>query len=321
MLAGFDIGGTKCAVTLGEKTQDGLCVLSRNEFPTKGAPSKVIEDMVALLKDSLTQIGKTEKDVEAVGISCGGPLDGARGVVLSPPNLIGWDEIYVVKEVEKALGVPAFLCNDADAGALAEWQYGAGKGCKHMVFLTFGTGLGAGLILNGALYTGASNFAGELGHIRLEKHGPVGYGKSGSFEGFCSGAGIAQLAKTRALEALQQGNPPSFAPDAQSIDNITAKSVALAAQQGDALALAVYEEVGENFGRICAVLADLLNPERIIAGGVFMRSHKLMEKAMRRALEREALKGTASVEILPAALGEKIGDYAALSIAAYGLEK
>lgn len=321
MIAGFDIGGTKCAVTVGEKLPDDIRVLIRKEFPTKGTPNDVISYMVCLLREELQELSLTISDIDGVGISCGGPLNGEQGVILSPPNLPGWDDIHVVEMVENQLGVPAFLCNDADACALAEWQYGAGKGCKHMIFLTFGTGLGAGLILNSQLYTGANNFAGEVGHIRLDKYGPVGYGKSGSYEGFCSGNGIAQLAKMRVTEVLQQGKPVSFCPTMADVDNITAKSVAIAANDGDELAIRIYQEVGERFGRGLAILADILNPERIIAGGVFMRSHHLMEESMRKTLREEALYGTAEVEIVPAGLSEKIGDYAALSIASYGLEQ
>ena len=112
----------------------------------------------------------------AVGISCGGPLDSKKGLILSPPNLPGWDNVPVTKLLSEALQVPAFLQNDADACAIAEWRFGAGQGCENMVFLTFGTGLGAGLILNGKLYQGASGMAGEVGHLRLFDNGHIGYG-------------------------------------------------------------------------------------------------------------------------------------------------
>src|SRR5690606_15592063 len=139
----------------------------------------------------------------AIGISCGGPLDSRRGVILSPPNLPGWDRIPVVEVFQQAFKVPVALQNDANAGALAEWLWGAGRGSHNMIFLTFGTGMGAGLILNGQLYSGTNDLAGEVGHIRLAPDGPVGYGKAGSFEGFCSGGGIKQLATDRAKMALK----------------------------------------------------------------------------------------------------------------------
>lgn len=139
------------------------------------------------------------------GISCGGPLDSKTGVILSPPNLPGWDHIEITRHFTETLGVPARLINDANASALAEWKYGAGVGTQNMIFLTFGTGLGAGLVLNGALFEGTNGMAGEIGHMRLAAFGPSGYGKCGSFEGFCSGAGIAELARGFARETLQRG--------------------------------------------------------------------------------------------------------------------
>ena len=107
--------------------------------------------------------------------------------------------------------------NDANAGAIAEWKYGAGKGYNNLIFLTFGTGMGAGLILNGKLYSGTTDLAGEVGHIRLAEMGPVGFGKAGSFEGFCSGGGIAQLAQIKVREKLQMGEKVSFC---ESIDDL-----------------------------------------------------------------------------------------------------
>lgn len=318
MIAGFDIGGTKCAVLLGEQLENDLRVIERVEFPTRGTPDATIERLCQTLDELCQTYGCAAP--EAIGISCGGPLDGKRGVILSPPNLVGWDNIPIVQIVSERFGVPSFLCNDADAGALAEWTFGAGRDCEHMVFMTFGTGLGAGLILNGKLYTGAANFAGEIGHIRLDRHGPVGYGKSGSAEGFCSGNGIAQLAKIRVLEQLQSGKTTTLASTLEEAEHITAKDVALAAANGDSLALNIFSEVGEQFGRVLAVIADLLNPELVVVGGVYMRAHQWMDEAMWRTLDSEALSGTAkAMQVLPCALGERIGDYAALTVAINGI--
>ncbi len=318
MIAGLDIGGTKCAVLLGQQTENDLHVAERVEFPTPNTPNAAIEQMKLTLAALLRKYHLAAPD--AIGISCGGPLDSRLGTILSPPNLIGWDHIHITDEMTGTFGVPSYLCNDADAGALAEWTFGAGRGYEHMIFMTFGTGLGAGLILNGKLYTGAGNFAGEIGHVRLERCGPVGYGKSGSAEGFCSGNGIAQLAKIRVLERLQTGSSTSLASSPAQVDHITAKDVGVAAAHGDETALAVFEEVGEQFGHVLALLADVLNPELIVAGGVYMRAHQWIDRAMWRALRREALPGTVeSLQVLPAALGEKIGDYAALTVAVNGL--
>ena len=187
-ILGMDIGGTKSAVLLartGRKKTDGIEFLERCAVPTKGSWQEVL-GILALRGGEMVKRHGILPDDCVIGISCGGPWDGGRGVILSPPNLPGWDEVPITEYMEQKLGMPARLKNDADACALAEWRYGAGQGCRHMIFLTFGTGLGAGLILNGRLYQGACGMAGEAGHIRLDQDGPVGYGRAGSFEGFCS---------------------------------------------------------------------------------------------------------------------------------------
>ena len=319
-IIGIDVGGTKMAVTLADFDAN---FLAKEQFATAEtkSPRETVEKTFGIIKKILEEKKLSVSDVSGIGISCGGPLDDKRGVILSPPNLPGWDEVPITKWYEDEFKIPAYLKNDADACAIAEWKFGAGRGCENMVFLTFGTGLGAGLILNGKLYTGTANFAGEIGHVRLEKHGPVGYGKSGSAEGFCSGNGIAQLAKTRVLEQLQSGKTTVLAANTSDAAKITAKDVSIAATNGDELSLSIFAEVGEQFGRVLAVLADVLNPELVVAGGVYMRAHQFMDDAMWRAIRREALPGTAqALHVLPSLLGEKIGDYAALTVAVNGLK-
>ena len=122
-------------------------------------------------------------NLKRIGISCGGPLDSKKGMIYSPPNLPGWDKCLLQRYLQMKFGVETALQNDANACALAEWLMGAGRGTSNMVFLTFGTGMGGGLILNGRLYSGTNDLGGEVGHIRLAKDGPVGFGKAGSFEG------------------------------------------------------------------------------------------------------------------------------------------
>ena len=220
--AGIDIGGTKCAVTLGEANAKGVEILKKERFLTDVTqpPENVIERFCAIL-DTLGRI-------DGIGVSCGGPLSSKTGRILAPPNLPLWVDVPVVDILQKRCGVPVRLQNDANACALAEWKFGAGRGSRNMVFMTFGTGLGAGLILDGKLYTGTNDNAGELGHIRLDEYGPVGYGKAGSFEGFCSGGGIRQLAQSMARERFQMGGSVSWCPDGD-LEKITAKRISEAA--------------------------------------------------------------------------------------------
>jgi len=314
LLAGIDIGGTKCAVVLGRAGDGAVEVLGKRMYPTP-PPAEAAASFVANLDELLAGLGVDRPD--AIGISCGSPLDSKRGLILSPPNLPDWDRLDVVGPLKARYGVPVGLQNDANACALAEWKWGAGQGTEHMAFLTFGTGMGAGLILNGRLYAGANDMAGEVGHVRLEDDGPVGYGKAGSFEGFCSGGGIAALAKTMAAERLRAGGePPSFCRTEAELPSVTAKSVGLAAQAGDPLALDIYRIVGEKLGKGLAMLVDILNPERIVIGSIYGRQRSLLEPVVMGVLYKEALPITAaSCEIVPAALGESVGDLASLSVA------
>ena len=312
MYLGIDIGGTKCALVLGKK--DGT-IVRKVKFDTKDVNTtlnQILESAVGLCQAS-------PEAVESIGVSCGGPLDSGKGVILSPPNLPGWDRIEITRMLREATGLPAYLCNDANACALAEWKYGAGMGTRSMIFLTFGTGMGAGLVLDGKLYSGASDMAGEIGHVRIAEHGPVGYGKSGSFEGFCSGSGIAQIGRTVAMELFQQGKTPSYCSSMDKMDEITAKSVAIAAREGHEDAVRVYDICAEKLGAGLAILVDVLNPERIVLGSIYMRDSALLCEKMQAVLRRETLPlAYSAVEVVPARLEENIGDIAALTVAAEG---
>ncbi len=306
---GMDIGGTKCSVTLAEG--ENASIIGKTAFATlpERGHEAIISQLVSSAQNLIEQSGIDRSSLISCGVSCGGPLDPVKGVILGPPNLPGWSCVPLADILSEKLGIPCLVRNDADACALAEWKFGAGKGCENMIFLTFGTGMGAGLILGGRLYSGSSGTAGEVGHVRLEGNGPVGYGKAGSFEGFCSGGGIEKLA-----EMMLSGYEGETALKSSAL---TAKDVAEAARKGDALALRIYRVCGDRLGKGLAVLIDILNPEKIIIGSVYARACDLLCDSMRASLEREALGiNLSACEILPAGLGESIGDYAALGVAA-----
>ena len=293
---GIDIGGTKCAVVVGEYENEKIKIISRTAFATQvdEEPTSIIEKFSEIISE--------EKDFKAIGISCGGPLDSKSGVVLCPPNLPKWIDVPIVEILTSRFNVPVFLQNDANACALAEWKLGAGKGTENMIFLTFGTGFGAGLILDGRLYVGKTDMAGEVGHVRLTEDGPEGYGKKGSAEGYCSGGGIRNIGRLFGIDK-------------------TAKEIAEAAKNGDGTAVGIYNTSGKYLGRILAVLMDILNPECIVIGSVFARSEELLRPSMEEEIRKEALSYTAECcDIRPALLGDEIGDYAALITAVYGIK-
>ncbi len=314
---GLDIGGTKCAVTVCD-TQDGkITVLEKTSFKTD--TSVLAEDMLKGFYPIIREYIDTY-NCECIGISCGGPLDSNTGTIICPPNLPNLKNTPIVELLENEFKLPTFLQNDANACALAEWLFGAGKGTKNMIFITFGTGLGAGLILNGKLYEGTNGNAGEVGHIRLEENGPLGFGKNGSFEGFCSGNGIAQLGVKLGREAYAKGiTTPYYNPEKK--DEVNAKTISIAADKGDKTALEVYALSGKYLGKGLSILIDILNPEKIVIGSIFTRSKELLWDTCCELLKKEALGVSLDVcEVVKAELHEQIGDFAAATVAVYGME-
>ncbi|MGD0922931.1 MAG: ROK family protein [Terriglobia bacterium] len=315
ILVGIDVGGTKTAVVLSYQPPE---VLARAEFATRPAkgPQPALNLIKKTIHDLLSGQGLDVSTILRLGVSCGGPLDRLQGIIQSPPNLPTWEDVPLKAFLEEEFKVECLVENDANAGAVAEHRFGAGKGCQNMVFLTMGTGLGAGLIVDGRLYRGTNDLAGEVGHMRLTRTGPIGHNKAGSAEGWASGGGMAQLAAQSVAAAQKKGRKSLLAEHVRSGKPITAREVGAAAQKGDAVALDIVRSTGERLGEVLAILVDVLNPERVVIGGLALRLGDLLLEPARRVLRREALEQSASVcQVVPAALGESIGDVAALSVA------
>ncbi len=303
----IDLGGTKTAVAIGF---DDASVCERTEFPT-GAVAETLEKISNLAKPLINKYCPV-----AIGISCGGPLSSRSGTIICPPNMPGWKNVKIVEKFEREFGLRTFLENDANAGAIAEWLYGAGKGYENVLFLTCGTGLGAGLILDGHLYRGKQDLAGEIGHIRMESDGPVGFYKAGSLEGFASGGGLTQIARLK----LAEPHPKSML-DEFDIERITARDVGRAALSGDEFAKSLVAISGRYLGRGLAILIDTLNPECIVLGSMAVRLGALLLEPAWEEIRKEAIEDAwRNCVVVPAKLGERIGDIAALCVAKYNLE-
>lgn len=319
---GLDIGGTKCAVLLAG-VDAGIHILDKLRFDThteRGfayALDKLYETIDALM----ARHDLTGRAVRAFGISCGGPLDSRRGIILSPPNLPGWHNVPLPAMLEARYGAPAFLQNDANACALVEWKLGAGQGTQDMVFLTMGTGMGAGIIAEGRLLRGHTDMGGEVGHLRLREEGPVGFGKAGSFEGFTSGGGIGRQAQAWTQRLCAAGTPPQWTRDGAREADITAKLIADYAKAGDADALRIYAHVGDMLGRGLSLLVDTLNPECIVIGSIFVRCEALLRESMEASLRAEAIPyALEGLRVVPAQTGEALGDLASIMVALYALD-
>ena len=320
-ILGIDIGGTKCAVVLAH-LHKGIQIDDKIQFDTLTERGKddVLKRLYGAIDTVLSRHSLLPTQLLAIGISCGGPLDSKNGVILGPPNLPGWENVPLTQMFSEKYNVPVYLQNDANACALVEWKLGAGRGARNMIFLTMGTGMGAGIVAEGNLVCGMNSMGGEVGHLRLADNGPIGFGKAGSFEGFVSGGGITNQAKALTQRLCQAGNPPLWIRDGIPIGDITAKLIADYAKAGEPNAKSIYTKAGDMLGRGLSLLVDTLNPERIVIGSIFVRCEDLLRPAMEAALQKEAIALSLNgLQILPAMTGEALGDLACIMVALYAL--
>lgn len=307
-IVGVDIGGTKVACVLADEEGN---LLARQWQPTRAEAGW--QAVVAQLFEMTEQVmqGVPATDIRGIGISCGGPLDSQRGVVYSPPNLPGWDAVPLKQLFEERFGLATRLENDANATALAEYRFGAGRGVRNMVFMTWGTGIGGGLIVDGRLYRGTNDLAGEVGHMTLLPDGPAcGCGKRGCLEALASGPSIARRARELATES-----PESLLWQRVSPDSVTAQHVVEAALAGDTFARFVLAEAATYMGWGIANLAQVLNPERVVLGTIAVKAGELVLAPLRRALSVHAWERVRSVlQVVPAELGDRAQDLAAVCL-------
>jgi glucokinase len=301
-ILGFDIGGTKTAFILGTFNAD---IVARDEIstPANAAFEPAMQIICTAVDRFLQQLALAGFQApRAISISVGGPLNITEGILYSPPHLAAWGQAPLKQYIQERFGLPVFVEHDGNAGALAEYYFGAGRGTRNLIFLTMGTGLGAGLILNGAIYHGTTDAAGEVGHIRLSDEGPTEYGKVGSWEAFACGAGISKLAHLR--------NPQEFPPTTQTADIVNR------ALAGDPPAAAIIHEVGTWMGKGLAILVDVLNPEVIIIGTLGVLLGDLVLAPAREVIEKEALPMSyRACRIVPAQLGSTLMDIGCLMAA------
>jgi glucokinase len=311
---GVDVGGTKLATVLA--TAHGE-ILHKLRLPTEAArgPEFGVARLIAMLRQILAETQVDPADIIGIGVACGSPMDAERGIILGPPNLQSWNPVPIKETLEAAFSLYAQLENDANAGALAEWLFGAGRGKRNVVYMTMGTGIGGGLILDGRLYRGTNGNAGEVGHMRIVREGgPLcGCGKRGCLEAFCSGPSIAR----RAREALAAGTDDGTAilGRAGNLEAVTAEHVFAAARFGDALALRLVDETAHYMGIGLANIIQAINPEVIVLGTIATEQGDFFLDRVRRVVREEAWPQMSQVvEILPSPLGKAVGDYGAISI-------
>ena len=298
LILGIDIGGTKSAAVVGD--ENGT-VLARAAAPTPQTSwQEAYAVLLGLAHEACRSHGVGLTEIAAVGVSCGGPLDSRTGMVHAPPNLPLWVDVPLKARLEADLALPVALENDANATAVAEHRWGAGQGCRDMAFLTMGTGVGAGLILDGALYRGRRDLAGEIGHATIYPGGvPCLCGRRGCLEALASGTSIGRMGRERFGE-----------------DSVTAHDVCARARLGDPIARSIIADAALAMGIGLANLLQTLNLERIVLGTLAVHAADLLLEPIRAATEAYCWPRVwDGVSIVPAALGDAAQDKAALAAA------
>lgn len=308
-ILGLDIGGTKLAA--GIVTLDGLQI-AQDRVPTQASegPDAVINRLIDLSWRVVQQAGLQWQEVLAAGVGCGGPLDPHKGIIMEPPNLPGWVEVPLVRRLQEALGIPVYLDNDANAAALGEHRFGAGRGVANLVYLTISTGIGGGIVINNRLYLGQNGNAGEIGHMSVIYNGrECNCGSRGCLEAYCSGTSIA----ARAREAVLAGEPSVLSGD---LEAITGETVEAALRQGDPLARRIWQETVEILGAGLANVINIFNPQLVVLGGGITNFGELLFQPVRQvALERAMRPLAEVVDIVPARLGGQVGVLGAAAVA------
>jgi len=300
---GIDVGGTNVKLAL--VSPEGKIIYS-NSIPTHAEMGYeyTVNNIKEAIRDLLKETDSQPTDIQGIGFGFPGQVDYKSGVVRLAPNIPGWVDVPIAQMIEEEFGIPTRVDNDVRCAALGELNFGAGKGCENLICITVGTGIGSGLIVNGKLVRGASNAAGEIGHIKLQMHdGPIcGCGDTGCMEAFASGPAIVAMAE----DYIKGGKSTKFRELANP--DITPRIVFEAAKQGDPVAKRIYTIMGEYIGIGLSSVINLLNPEKVIIGGGVAASGEFLMEPIRETVKKRAMKiAGETVQIVPAELGNTAG--------------
>jgi glucokinase len=297
LLGGLDIGGTKIGMSVG--LADGRVLASdRLDLDPARDPGEVLGECRERL---LTLAARASRPLAAVGCACPGPLDYKAGRFINPPNNPRWHGFGLRDWLASQFPCPSAMMNDANAAALAEFLWGAARGTRTSVFLTMSTGM-----------------AGEIGRIRLRDSddGPVGFGRRGSVEGYTSGPGMSQLARSEAIACIHRNEATSLRTGLESGRDIPPRDLCEAARAGDAAARRVTDRIALELGRIMAIMTDILNPDLFVLGTIGSAYPDLFIPGATAALQREAIpEAAANVRVVGSGLTDR-GHQQALAVAA-----
>lgn len=309
---GYDIGGTK--IGIGLCSSDGKIYGSDRLDNKDTDPAVVLPRLAEIGQKLITAAGFTNNMVKGIGISSPSPSDVPNGIIVSPPNNPHWRNVHIKKYLSEALGIEGFFDNDANAGVLAEWFYGAGIGGKNIIYLTMSTGVGGGIVANGHLIQGQNFYAGEIGHVVLDINGPqCNCGLHGCYEVFCGGRALAQRMQR---ELAGQPNHPIIQFAGGKITDVDVVALVKAVKTGDSYAVQLWDEMCLRNAQAFGALINTLNPEKIILGTIAWSTGDLFFEPVKRYLPRFCWEQPLSAcEIVPCGLKHDLGFYAGAAVA------
>ncbi len=300
-ILGIDIGATHLGLVLADFSAR---VIAEEEYPfdISMGPNLGLQEVDQQVKVFLEQNQFSLDDIVAIGVGVPGPVVSEAGGVVAPPIMPGWDGFPIQSHLQTLWGHPITLNNDAELGALGEWAYGAGRSEQDLLFIKVGFGIGAGMLLNGQIYSGTTGSAGEIGHITINEFGPMcTCGNRGCLEALAGGRAIADQAKG----AVRSGKRTELA-SIKSVDKITALDVALEARKGDLVAQEIISNAGQYLGIAIANLINVVNPSMIVIGGGVAQMGDLLLEPIRQSAATRSLPAAARVvRITAAVLGRR----------------
>ncbi|MBI4187471.1 MAG: ROK family protein [Chloroflexi bacterium] len=309
-----DIGGTNIRVAIVSAAGQVVARESRPTLADEG-PQAVIERILSAIAGLLDRGGLEPAQLDGISIAAAGAVDARRGVITASPNLPGWHDVPLQSVIREKFRADTFLTNDANAAALGEHRFGAGRGTSNLVYITVSTGIGGGIIIGGKLYSGSWGSAGEVGHMTIDADGPrCGCGNDGCLEALASGTAVAR----EAIARIRQGQASCLADMVKGeVANITAREVEQAARGGDSLASEVILRAATYLGIGVANLINIFDPEMIVIGGGMSRMGDMLFGPVRRTVSKRAYTAAAgAVRIIPSELGDDAGVIGAAVFAA-----
>lgn len=301
LVVGVDIGATHVTLVLADYLAHVMDEVEASLDIFQG-PQVCLPFVDQFMRSWLKELGVSLDQITAIGVGVPGPIVTDAGMVSGPPIMPGWDLFPIREWLEKAWGCPVTLGNDAEFGALGEWAFGAGRGVDNLVYIKVGTGIGAGLLIDGQIYRGTTGCAGEIGHVTIEEDGPLcTCGNRGCLEALAGGRAIAQ----KAIFAIKAGARTTLS-ELPSVEAISAMDVIAAARKGDHLSQKLVQEAGYYLGTALANLINLFNPTMIVIGGGVAQVGDLLLEPVRKVAKQRSLKvASQAVTITSAVLGKR----------------